>query len=129
MEGLAVSICPGPNLAYFSSIYSLKSMVDHIYGRTNVMERTDRPNLFVKELKMYIDYLAGKIEEAGVVISDKQRKYFDTFQENLFKGVDYYKELFQNYKTQMEDSTSKNNMLQDLENLKLELMNLKTKLV
>ena len=129
MEGTAVSICPGPNLAYFSSIYSLKSMVDHIYGRTNVMERTDRPNLFVKELKMYIDYLSGKIEEAGVTVSDKQKKYFDTFQDNLFKGVEYYKELFQKYKTQIDDSTSKNNMMQDLENLKLELMQLKTKLV
>jgi len=61
MEGRAVSICPGPNLAYFSGIYSLKEMVDHIYGRTNVMERTDRPNLFVKELKMYIEYLSTKI--------------------------------------------------------------------
>ena len=129
LEGTAVSICPGPNLAYFSSIYSLKSMVDHIYGRTNIMERTDRPNLFVKELKMYIDYLGTKIEETVKPFTDKQRKYFDTFQDNLFKGVDYYKELFQNYKTQLDDSTSKNNKLQDLEILKLELMNLKTKLL
>lgn len=129
MEGLAVSICPGPNLAYFSSLYSLKSMVDHVYGRTNVMERTDRPNLFVKELKMYIDYLAGKIEEAGVTVSDKQRKYFDNFQANLLKGVDYYQELFQNNKTQLEDSTSKNNKIQDLQDLKIELLNLKAKLV
>ena len=129
LEGTAVSICPGPNLAYFSSIYSLKSMVDHIYGRTNIMERTDRPNLFVKELKMYIDYLSAKFEDTVKPITVKQMKYFDTFQDNLFKGVDYYKELFQKYKTQMEDSTSKNNMMQDLENLKLELMNLKTQLL
>ncbi|HAH26158.1 MAG TPA: hypothetical protein DCL77_20745 [Prolixibacteraceae bacterium] len=129
MEGTAVSICPGPNLAYFSSIYSLKKMVDHIYGRTNVMERTDRPNLFVKELNMYIEYLGTKLEETVKPFTDKQKKYFDTFQDNLFKGVEYYKELFQKYKTQMEDSTSKNNMMQDLENLKLELMNLKAKMV
>ena len=63
IEGTAVSICPGPNLAYFSGKYSLKEMVDHIYGRTNVMERTDRPNFFVKELKMYIDYLGGKMKK------------------------------------------------------------------
>lgn len=129
LEGTAVSICPGPNLAYFSSLYSLKSMVDHIYGRTNVMERNDRPNLFVKELKMYIDYLSTKIEETVKPITDKQRKHFVTFQDNLAKGVDYYKELFQKCKTQLEDSTSKNNMLEDLEILKLELMNLKAKLV
>ncbi|HEY3369548.1 MAG TPA: hypothetical protein VGK10_01790 [Prolixibacteraceae bacterium] len=128
MEGKAVSICPGPNLAYFSSLYSLKKMVDHIYGRTNVMERTDRPNLFVKELRMYIDYLSTKIEETVKPVTDKQKKYFDTFQDNLFKGVEYYKELFQKYKTQMDDSTSKNNMMQDLEKLRLELVNLKAKL-
>jgi len=129
MEGEAVSICPGPNLAYFSSTYSLKKMVDHIYGRTNVMERTDRPNLFVKELKMYIDYLGGKIEETMKPVSDKQKKHFETFQENLNKGVDYYKELFQKCKTQLEDSTSKNNLMADLEKMKLELMALKAKLL
>lgn len=129
MEGTDVSICPGPNLAYFSRTCSLKNMVDHIYGRTNVIERTDRPNLFIKELKMYIDYLGGKVEETLKPISDKQKKYFDTFQDNLGKGVDYYKELFQKYKTQLEDSTSKNNLMHDLEKLKLELVNLKAKLL
>jgi hypothetical protein len=129
MEGNAVSICPGPNLAYFSSTYSLKKMVDHIYGRTNVMERTDRPNLFVKELKMYIDYLGSRFEETLKPVSDKQKKHFETFQENLNKGVDYYKDLFQKYKTQLEDSTSKNNLMADLENLKLELLKLKAKML
>ncbi|MBV5314708.1 MAG: hypothetical protein JZU47_15510 [Prolixibacteraceae bacterium] len=129
MEGNAVSICPGPNLAYFSSTYSLKKMVDHIYGRTNVIERTDRPNLFVKELKMYIDYLGNRIEETLKPVSDKQKKHFETFQENLNKGVDYYKDLFQKYKTQLDDSTSKNNLMADLENLKLELLKLKAKML
>jgi hypothetical protein len=104
-------------------------MVDHIYGRTNVMERTDRPNLFVKELKMYIDYLGNKIEETVKPVSDKQRKHFETFQDNLNKGVDYYKDLFMKYKAQLEDSTSRNNLVQDLERLKLELANLKAKLI
>lgn len=104
-------------------------MVDHIYGRTNVMERTDRPNLFVKEIKMYVDYLGSKIEETVKPISDKQKKYFDTFYDNMVKGVEYYKELFQNYKTQLDDSTSKNNMMQDLESMKMELMSLKAKIM
>jgi len=127
IEGKDVSICPGPNLAYFSSTYSLKKMVDHIYGRTNVIERTDRPNLFIKELKMYLEYLDGKIEETMGSVSDKQKKYFETFQENLNKGIEYYKELFQKYKAQLEDSTSKNSLMADLEKLKLELSNLKAK--
>ena len=129
MEGTAVSICPGPNLAYFSSLYSLKRMVDHIYGRTNVMERTDRPNFFVKEIQMYIEYLGGKLEENVKPVTDKQKKYFVTFYENMEKGVEYYKELFQNYRNQLDDSTSKNNLMQDLENMKLQLLNLKAKIV
>ncbi|MBK9359099.1 MAG: hypothetical protein IPN08_17260 [Bacteroidales bacterium] len=32
-EGEGVSVCPGPNLAWFSQKTSLKEMVDHIYGR------------------------------------------------------------------------------------------------
>lgn len=129
MEGTAVSICPGPNLAYFSSTYSLQKMVDHIYGRTNIIERTDRPNMFVKELRMYVEYLGTKIEETLKPISDKQKKHFLTFQENLNKGVDYYKDLYQKYKTQFDDSTSKNNFLNDLEAMKLEISKLKSKLV
>lgn len=129
MEGTAVSICPGPNLAYFSSLYSLKRMADHIYGRTNVMERTDRPNFFVKEINMYIEYLGGKLEEAVKPITDKQKKYFVTFYDNMEKGVEYYKQLFLNYKTQLDDSTSKNNLMQDLENMKMELLKLKAKIV
>lgn len=121
MEGTGASICPGPNLAYFSHTYSLKNMVDHIYGRTNIMERTDRPNFFVKELKMYIDYLGGKIEEATKPIEGKQQKHFEKFIDNLQKGVEYYKELFSRHKTQLKDSTSKNIFLTDLEKLNLDL--------
>src|ERR1019366_6549314 len=53
----AVAICPGPNLAYFSGIFSLKEMVDHIYGRINILNAVKRSNMFVNELKMYVDYL------------------------------------------------------------------------
>ena len=49
--------------SYFSKKMSLKEMVDHIYGRVNVITRKDRPNMFIKELNLYIDYLKNKIEE------------------------------------------------------------------
>ncbi|MHB1277520.1 MAG: hypothetical protein ACYC1Q_03915, partial [Bacteroidia bacterium] len=38
-EGKGVSICPGPNLAYFSRIMSLREVTGHIYGRINVITR------------------------------------------------------------------------------------------
>ena len=49
VEGDGVSICPGPNLAYYSKTSSLLQMTNHIYGKKSVMERKDRPHMFIKE--------------------------------------------------------------------------------
>ncbi len=93
-EGEGVSVCPGPNLAYFSKILGLSEMVDHIYGRTNVITRTDRPNMFVKELHIYLEYLKERITENIIDTTDKQRKYLLSFANNLNEGISYYQELF-----------------------------------
>ncbi len=89
-----VTVCPGPNLAYFSKVVSLNQMVDHIYGRTNIIERTDRPNMFVQELKLYINYLKSKLEDSIETLTEVQFKYYQTFQCNLNDGIEYYKKLF-----------------------------------
>ena len=94
VEGEGVSICPGPNMAYFSKKMSLKDMIDHIYGRANVITRHDRPNLFIKELTIYLNYLKNQLEETSADLSMKQQKYFSTFITNLFEGIEYYKDLF-----------------------------------
>lgn len=121
-EGPGVSICPGPNMAYFSETMSLKTMVDHIYGRTNVIKRTDRPHMFINELKMYIDYLKDKIGDTPVPLSEKQEEYFLTFKNNINEGIEYYKQLFTTAKAKFEDF--KTNILSDLEILedKLNMM-------
>ncbi len=94
VEGKGVSVCPGPNMAYFSKLMSLKEMTDHIYGRANVISRSDRPNMFVKELTIYIEYLKNKIEEARDTINKKQENYLNTFAKNLNEGISYYESLF-----------------------------------
>ena len=106
VEGSGISICPGPNMAYFSKIMSLKEITDHIYGRSNVITRTDRPNMFIKELKLYIDFLKNKIEEAGVSMTDKKEKYLLAFAENLNEGINYYYGLFTDLKDIFEDTKS-----------------------
>ena len=88
----AVTICPGPNLAYFSGVFSLAEMVDHIYGRKNILNSLYRPNMFVNELRLYIDYLKEKID-TGIARTPKQEKYLQTFKANLLSGIAYYKEL------------------------------------
>ncbi|MBA6315975.1 hypothetical protein [Cellulophaga baltica] len=103
-EGEGVSICPGPNLAYFSKVVSLKEMIGHIYGECNVMERMDRPNIFVKELGIYVEYLQNKMEEAGNILDAKQHKYLSLFANNLKEGIGYYKNLFQSNMPEFENS-------------------------
>ena len=113
VEGQGVSMCPGPNMAYYSNIMSLKNITDHIYGRANVITRTDRPNLFVKELHIYIDYLKNKIEEAKYSMNKKEEKYLLTFTNNMNEGVLYYRNLFNNVSNAFEDI--KQTVLQELE--------------
>ncbi len=105
-EGEGVSICPGPSMAYFSKIISLNEMTDHIYGRTNVISRTDRPNMFIKELYIYIDYLKDKIEEAKEAVTDRQKKYLSTFTNNLKDGIAYYHSVFNTLKGSFENTKS-----------------------
>lgn len=93
-DGDGVLICPGPNLAYFSKIVSLKEMIDHIYGRLNLISRKDRPNMFIKEMKLYLNYLKEEIKEVEDNSSIGKLKYFDTFQKNISDGIEYYKNLF-----------------------------------
>lgn len=107
VEGTGVSVCPGPNMAYFSKIMSLKEIIDHIYGRSNMITRTDRPNLFIQELKIYIDFLKKKIEEMSASITNMQEKYLFTFAKNLNEGIDYYYRLFGELKDAFEDTKSR----------------------
>src|SRR5690606_41993614 len=93
-EGSGVSVCPGPNMAYFSKIASLKEMVGHIYGESNLIERTDRPNMFIKELNIYIEFLANKMETTLVEGTLKQWDGLTEFAKNLGDGIAYYRTLF-----------------------------------
>ena len=105
-EGDGVAICPGPNMAYFSKIMSLKDITDHIYGRSNMISRTDRPNMFIKELNIYIDYLKTQLEETKIVVTKKQEKYLKTFAKNLQEGISYYQNMFNNLNDQFQDTKS-----------------------
>ncbi|HMN06066.1 MAG TPA: hypothetical protein PKD45_10085 [Flavobacteriales bacterium] len=89
----AVTICPGPNLAYFSKVVSLATMLDHIYGRISLLNANYRPHQFINELKLYVDYLKREFEHVKEAATDKQRRYVESFKANLLKGIGYYEEL------------------------------------
>ena len=89
-----IVICPGPNLAYFDKEVSLKEMMQHIYGNTNIMLETDRPNLFIKELKMYVDYFKNEINTFTDEVSVNQLKKWNSFRNNINEGINFYKTMF-----------------------------------
>lgn len=113
IEGPGVSVCPGPNIAYFDKRVSLKVMVDHIYGRISLVNEETRPHMFVKELKLYVDYLRSKIDETPAPFSDKQLKYFQLFLHNLDEGIVYYRNLYSDFETKL--TLLKENVLEELE--------------
>jgi len=111
-ENKAVSICPGPNLAFFHAKYSLKEMINHIYGRENLLSEVLRPNLFINELNLYVDYLKKDIAAQLEEFNAKKDKYFSKFKAQLLNGIDYYRALIPELKFQ--DSLSVEEMLKQL---------------
>lgn len=88
----AVTICPGPNIVNFSEVVSLQTMVDHIYGRKNILTNDTRPHMFIAELYLYIDYLKERLDEdrqSGQL--EKNKKYYAAFYQNLRNGISYYR--------------------------------------
>ena len=94
-QSQGVVVCPGPNMAYFSNEVSLKEMIQHIYGKNKIENHTNRPNMFIKELGLYVSYLTNQINEA-LEITPQQIKKWETFKINLLNGISYYKSVFEN---------------------------------
>lgn len=79
-------VCPGPNIAWFDrTAYSLREMVDHIYGRGPSLVSAARPHVFANELNLYVDYLDRMAEESEV--SEKSMARLADFAANLEKGM------------------------------------------
>lgn len=121
VEGKGVSVCPGPNIAYFSKQMSLKEITKAIYDTTKNITRADRPNMFMKELHIYMDYLHKKIEDVATVKTPKEVKYLNTFISNLNDGIDYYIQLF---KTELKQIDNHKMILADLNKHKMNINSL-----
>lgn len=81
------AICPGPNIAWFDKEYTLREMIDHIYGRGDSLVPSERPHMFAKEMVMYVDYLEELIEQSEG--SAGEIKKLGRFKKNLEEGMDY----------------------------------------
>ncbi|MDR1673052.1 MAG: DHH family phosphoesterase, partial [Bacteroidales bacterium] len=88
-----VTVCPGPNLAYFDKVVSLKDMVGHIYGRTNLLREGYRPHVFIKELEIYLSYLKERLLEMVDASNVKLANYYRSFCHNMHQAVTYYRSI------------------------------------
>jgi hypothetical protein len=77
------AVCPGPNLAWFDRLYTLKEMVDHIYGRGPSLVPKERPHMFAQELVLNVDYFEKLLSGDGSIDSNALREY----KENLEQGI------------------------------------------
>ncbi|MDI6688407.1 MAG: hypothetical protein QME06_09350 [Desulfobacterales bacterium] len=80
------SICPGPNIAWYNRLYSLKEMVDHIYGRCPSLVPLKRPHMFAAEIVMYVDYFEKLVTNSACTQIEIKRLY--DFKNNLEQGMD-----------------------------------------
>ncbi|MEA1996172.1 MAG: hypothetical protein U9N45_00970 [Gemmatimonadota bacterium] len=106
------ALCCGQDIVNFSKIATLEEMVDHIYGRGNLLTHPDRPHMFIQEMRLYIDYLREEIHKFSLRLSFHKRKYFADFKKNLFDGLEYYQRL-----TEMFDKEERNRFLDDLKSI------------
>ena len=95
-------------------------MVDHIYGKINLITDSARPNMFIKELILYIEYLIDKIEEGIQPFTTQTEEYFNTFHKNLMDGINYYKNLIPDFIEETEKVKKK--ISEDLEALETKLL-------
>ena len=93
-EEQGVVICPGPNIAYFSKEASLSEMTQHIYGNKQLMNHSNRPHFFIKELGMYIEHFIKEKASYEIENSSTKLKKLNKLRENLLEGINYYKKLF-----------------------------------
>lgn len=124
-ESKAVAICPGPNTAYFSGVFSLEEMVKHIYGNLNLLAGVERSNVFINELNLYVTYLKKDINNNLKELTEKKVKYFDKFRNQLLNGINYYKELIPKITNQTENYHKK--MMAELIQLETQLSELTTR--
>jgi hypothetical protein len=91
-----LNVCVGPNARFFDKVSSLREMVDHIYGRIDLLKGKSRPNMFVNELRLYMEYMAEEVERVRLKLSSQTHEYFEGYKLNLLNGIEYYREQSDN---------------------------------
>ncbi len=96
------AVCPGPNIAFFHKLASLKEMVDHIYGRGDLLGAVHRPHMFLQEFGIYIDFWKNLAQEAAAA-GEREKGRLRQFYENLLKGARGYEATMKDWSLETAD--------------------------
>ena len=99
-----LNVCVGPNARFFDKVSSLREMADHIYGRIDLLKGKNRPNMFVNELRLYMEYMAEEVERVRLKLSSQTHEYFEGYKLNMLNGIEYYREQADNLVAKGRDS-------------------------
>ncbi len=108
------AVCCGPNIVNFSRVSTLEEMVGHIYGRLSLITNPDRPHMFIRELKLYLDHFRGEIAASGPF---KDADRLEESLKNLSDGVEHYRGVVHELK-----EGSQGRFMVDLAKLQAELL-------
>ncbi len=86
------AVCPSMSAAAFAKVATLDDMIDHIYGRLNLLTDGRGPHVFLRELALYIAHLRQQMERYAIGLVAQKSSYFAEFRDNLMGGIAYYRE-------------------------------------
>lgn len=93
-DAITPTVCCGPGAADFSRPAKLEEVVDHIYGRMDLMTNPARPHMFIRELDLYVSHLLEAEEDFAFDPPDKvMRRYWQDYCRGLRKSINYYHSL------------------------------------
>ena len=81
------SVCPSPSIAWFRKIYTLKEMVDHIYGKGQSLIPTERPHMFAQEIVMYVNHFEKQVTTC--TYTPREIKTMQEIKNNLEDGMNF----------------------------------------
>jgi len=91
---IPTAVCAGPNVVNYDREFTLEEMADHIYGRgKNLVCNESRPHMFIREAELYLDYFEREKLKNFIGYKKLKPEYFETYQENLRNGLQYYEKL------------------------------------
>lgn len=91
-EGPASAVCCGPNIVNFHRSFTLREMVDHIYGQNTVLEDERRPHMFIRELSLYVEFLRKELASRRIGLGGAIKSLRE-YRDNLMAGIEFYREL------------------------------------